>query len=308
MAYSGLAAGTYTITAVYGGDANNLGSTGTGASQLVVTKFATTTDLVSNTTTGTSPQLVLVAAVLTAAGSVPTGTITFNDGSTAIGTVTLDASGVATLAPNLSSGNHSIVAVYSGDATHSLSTSQQISVTGTGGAFSVGINPPTVTIKTTQNATVTVTVTSSNGFADAIGLGCASLPLGVTCHFSPTSVALAANGVVTAQLTIDTNNPLSGGASAMNARGASENTYLAGVLIPFSLFFGWIFRRLRRRYEGLLMMVLVVALSAAALFTTGCNGFSMSSVAPGTYPIQITGLGTKSNMVHFQNVTLNITK
>jgi hypothetical protein len=308
IAYSGLAAGTYTITTVYGGDTNNLGSTGTGASQLVVTKFATTTDLVSNTTTGTNPQLVLVAAVLTAAGSLPTGTVTFSDGTTAIGTVTLDASGVATLAPNLSSGSHSIVAVYSGDATHSPSTSQQISVTGTGGTFSVGINPPTVNIKTTENLTVTVTVTSTNGFADTIGLGCASLPLGVTCHFSPTSVALAANGVVTAQLTIDTNNPLSGGASAMNTRGDSKGTYLAGMLLPFSLFFGWILLRFRRRNMGLLTMVLVLALSAAALFTTGCNGFSMSSVPPGTYPIQITGLGTKTNMVNFQNVTLNITK
>ena len=38
------------------------------------------------------------------------------------------------------------------------------------------------------------------------------------------------------------------------------------------------------------------------------NAASMSSVAPGTYPIQITGLGTKTNMVNFQNVTLNITK
>ena len=153
ITYSGLAAGTYTLTAIYGGDVNDLGSSGTGASQLVVTKFATTTDLVSSTTTGSNPQLVLVAAVLTAAGSMPTGTVTFNEGTAAIGTVTLDASGVATLVPSLASGNHSIVAVYSGDATHSPSTSQQISVTGTGGSFSVGINPPAVNIKTSQNLT-----------------------------------------------------------------------------------------------------------------------------------------------------------
>jgi hypothetical protein len=308
IAYSGLAAGTYTITAIYSGDANDLGSAGTGAAQLVVTKLSTTTDLVSNTTTGPNPQVVLVAAVITISGSVPTGTVTFSDGTLAIGTVTLDASGVATLVPNLSSGNHSIVAVYSGDATHSSSTSQQISVTGTGGAFTVGINPPTVNIKTSQNLTVTVTVTSSNGFADTIGLGCASLPVGVTCYFSPASVALTANGVATGQLTIDTNNPLSGGASAMNARGDSKGTYLAGVLLPFSLFFGWIFWRFRRRNTGLLTMVLVLALSAAALFATGCSGFSMSSVTPGTYAIQITGLGTNTKMVQFQNVTLNITK
>ena len=192
---------------------------------------------------------------------MPTGTVTFNNGTTAVGTVTLDSSGVATLIPTLANGNYSIVAVYSGDATHSPSTSQPASIAGSAGSFNVGVTPGTLTIKTTQNATVTVTLASSNGFADTIGLGCASLPVGVTCHFSPISVALAANGTASDQLTIDTNNPLSGGASAMNARGDSRGTYLAGLLLPFSVFFGWIFWRFRKRNTGLLTMVLVVALT-----------------------------------------------
>jgi hypothetical protein len=306
MAYSGLAPGSYTITAVYSGDANDQGSTGTSAAQLVVAKLATTTDLTSSTTTGSNSQLVLVAAVLTASGSVPTGTVTFNDGSTGLETVALDPSGVATLTPSLTNGNHSIVAVYSGDGTHSPSTSQTISVAGTGGAFSVGVTPSSLTIKTSQNATVNVTLSSSAGFADSIGLGCASLPAGVTCHFSPTTVSLAANGTVTDQLTIDTNNPLSGGASAMNAHKDSRGTFLSGVLFPFSLLFGGVFWRLRRRHTGLLTMVLVVVLSAATLFATGCSGFSMGSAAPGTYVIQVTGTGTNSSTIHYQDLTLTI--
>jgi sugar lactone lactonase YvrE len=307
IAYSGLAAGSYTITAVYGGDANDLGSTGSGAAQSVVTKIATTTDLTSSTTSGPNPQAVLVAAVLTGAGPAPTGTMTFNNGSTVLGTVTLDSSGVATLTPNLANGNYTIVAVYSGDAAHSPSTSQPVSITGTGGSFNVGVTPSTLTIKTSQNATISVTLTSSNGFADTIGMGCGSLPVGVTCHFSPLSLPLAANGTATDQLTIDTNNPLSGGASAMNAHGDSRGTYLAGLLLPFSLFFGCIFWRFRKRHMGYLTMVLMMALSAAALFATGCSGFSMGSVAPGNYVIQITGTGTNSNTIHYQDVTLDIT-
>jgi sugar lactone lactonase YvrE len=307
ITYSGLAAGSYTITAVYGGDANDQGSTGTSAAQLVVAKLATTTDLTSSTTTGPNSQLVLVAAVLTASGTVPTGNVTFNDGTTGLGTVALDSSGVATLTPSLTNGSHSIVAVYSGDATHSPSTSQTISVSGTGGAFNVGVTPSTLTIKTSQNATVNVALSSSAGFTDTIGLGCASLPVGVTCHFSPTTVPLAANGTVTDQLTIDTNNPLSGGASAAYVHRDSRGTYLAGVLLPFSLFFGWVFWRFRRRQTGLLTMVLVVVLSAAALFATGCSGFSMGSAAPGTYVIQVTGTGTNSNTIHYQDLTLTIT-
>ena len=69
---------------------------------------------------------------------------------------------------------------------------------------------------TSQNATVTVNLTSNGSFADTIGLGCASLPAGVFCHFSSPSVKLTADGSASVQLTIDTNNPLSGGSSAMN--------------------------------------------------------------------------------------------
>ena len=93
----------------------------------------------------------------------------------------------------------------------------------------------------------------------------------------------------------------------MNAHGDSRGAYLAGLLLPLSLFFGGIFWRFRRRHTGLLTMILVVAFSAAALFATGCNGFSMSSAAPGKYVIQITGTGTNSNTIHYQDVTLNIT-
>ncbi len=307
ISYSGLAAGSYSITAAYSGDANDQASTGTGAPQLVVSRIATTTDLVSSMTTDPSPRQVLVATVLTGSGSVPTGTVTFNSGSTTLATVTLDSSGVATLIPSLASGKYSIVAVYSGDATHSPSTSQPVSINGMGGSFNVAVTPASLTVKTTQNATLTITLSSSGGFADTVGLGCGSLPVGVTCHFSPISVALPANGVATGQLTIDTNNPLGGGASAMNAHGDKPGAYLAGLLLPFSLFFGGIFWRFRKRHNGFLTMVLVMALSAAALFSTGCSGFSMGSAAPGKYVIQITGTGTNSSTINYQNVTLNIT-
>lgn len=93
----------------------------------------------------------------------------------------------------------------------------------------------------------------------------------------------------------------------MNAGSDGRGTYLAGLLLPFSAFFGWMFWRFRRQNTGLLTRVLVLALSVAALFATGCNGFSIGSTAPGTYVIQVTGTGTTSNTIHYQNVTLDIT-
>ncbi|MGH9599536.1 MAG: hypothetical protein ACRD27_06705, partial [Terracidiphilus sp.] len=141
-----------------------------------------------------------------------------------------------------------------------------------------------------------------------IGLGCASLPAAVTCHFTSPSVVLAANGTQTAQLTIDTNSPLTGGTTAMNTEGGSGHMEMAGLFLPFGLFFGWLFWRLRRRNRGIFAMVLILALSGAALFLSGCNGFSMGTAAPGAYTIQVTGTGTNSGIIHYENVTLNVTK
>ena len=203
-------------------------------------------------------------------------------------------------------GNYSVVAVYGGDAIDVSSTSQGVEIAGTAGSFSVSLEP-TITLKTTQNATVIVTLTSSAGFADSIGLGCGSLPAGVTCHFSPLSVALAANGTASDQLTIDTNDPLSGGASAMNGQSPGRRRSLAGALLSFSLLFGGILWRFRRRHTGVWNVLLAMLLSAATLLMAGCGGMSMGSATPGTYVIEVTATGTTTNMVHYQNVMLIIT-
>ena len=54
-------------------------------------------------------------------------------------------------------------------------------------------------------------------------------------------------------------------------------------------------------------MALVMMLSTAALPATGCSGISTPSAAPGAYSIQVTGTATSSDVIHYQNVTLNIT-
>jgi hypothetical protein len=270
----------------------------------------TTTGLGTSSTTGSNPQVILVSSVLNnATGPVATGTVTFNNGATQIGSATLDSTGVAMLTPNLNAGlNYSIVAVYSGDADHSPSTSSAVTVSEPAVGFNLTVAPSPVTVATSQNVTVTVNLSSNSGFTDTIGLGCASLPAGVNCHFSPISVNLPANGIASVQLTIDTNNPLGGGASAMNSRTGSRRVSLAGLFLPLSLCFGWIFWRLRRRNASLLTLALVLALSAASLVATGCNSFSQSTAAPGTYVIQVTGTGTNSDLVHYQDVTLDITQ
>jgi sugar lactone lactonase YvrE len=307
LTFSNLAIGTYAITATYMGDANDAGSTSLPVS-LTVGKIPTTTDLGSSMTSGSNPQVDLVATVVANVGPTPTGTITFSNASSTLGTATLDASGVATLVMNLPAGTFAVMAVYSGDATHLPSTSQPITVVVNPITFDLTVSPTAVTLKTSQNAQVGLILTSEGGFADTIALGCLGLPAGVNCHFSSPSVKLSASGSAIAQLTIDTNSPLTGGTQAMNRRGGSGGALLAGILLPFSILFGWIFRRQRTRMAAAFTVALVIVLSAMALGTTGCNGISTTSAPPGTYTIQVVGSGTTTGVVQTENVSLTITQ
>jgi hypothetical protein len=308
--YAGLSVGTHSITVSYGGDANDAAST-SAAISLTVGTIPTVANLGVSATTSTPPVTVLVAVVLNnngGGGPTPTGTITFEIGTLVVGSAPLDSSGVATLTPNLGLGTYNIVAVYSGDATHSPSTSAPVSVSGTANGFSIAVSPASVSMAASENATVTVTLTSASGFTDTIGLGCGSLPAGITCHFTPVSVNLASNATATSSLVIDTGYPLTGGAAAMNSHASSRGVFLAGLLAPFAAIFGLFLRRFRKRHAAVFTTVLVLLLSSAAMLISGCGGISSSSAAPGTYVIQVTGVGTDSNLVHYQNVTVTVTQ
>lgn len=131
---SGLAVGTYSITAAYSGDAGFSESTSAAVTITVsaTTKVATTTSESAPSTQLTSGQAVtFTATVAPKSGSAaPTGVVTFTDGATQVGAGTLNSSGTTTFVDAaLSVGSHSISAIYSGDANFSTSTSAAVSVT-----------------------------------------------------------------------------------------------------------------------------------------------------------------------------------
>ncbi len=140
---SQLAVGTHSITVVYSGDANFNTSTTTALSQ-VVHKDATTSTVTSSANPSVSGQTVVFTAVVIASSpgsSTPTGTVTFRDGSTALGAAVALSGGTATFATSqLSVATHSITVVYSGDANFTTSTSAVLSqvVQATGGPAFAG--------------------------------------------------------------------------------------------------------------------------------------------------------------------------
>ena len=122
---STLAAAAHSITVVYGGDTNFLTSTSSILTQ-TVKQAATTSSVSSSANPSVSGQAVTFTATITpvSPGSgTPTGTVTFDDGSTVLGTVTLTNGTASFTTSSLAVGTHSIKAVYAGDANFKTSTS-----------------------------------------------------------------------------------------------------------------------------------------------------------------------------------------
>ena len=67
------------------------------------------------TSVSTQTGVNITVKVTSSAGGIPSGTINFYEFGNLIGTATLNSSGVATIFLPLSSGTHTITAVYSGD-------------------------------------------------------------------------------------------------------------------------------------------------------------------------------------------------
>jgi hypothetical protein len=88
---STLRVGPHTVTAVYGGDANDTGSTSAAITQTVMVPAATTTTISSSLNPSTVTQAVTFTAVVSSSsGGKPTGTVTFVIGkNTVVGTATL---------------------------------------------------------------------------------------------------------------------------------------------------------------------------------------------------------------------------
>jgi len=122
-----LGVGTYELTAVYGGDANN--ATAISAAITVIVQLSpTATSLMSSTNPVTLGQSVSFTATASGGSSLPTGSIEFMDGNVVVGSAPVGANGSAVLSTSaLTFGTHSISATYEGDVSHAVSNSAALS-------------------------------------------------------------------------------------------------------------------------------------------------------------------------------------
>jgi hypothetical protein len=159
-----LAAGSHTFTATYNGSAAFTSSTSLSVTITVAKSASTTTASTSTPAPVPGQDVKLKAVVKQASGTVkPTGSVTFKDGATTLGTVTLALVGTVETAKltdtgGLALGNHTITATYAGSSAFSGSTST-VSLT-----VAKGATLSTLTVKpvaaTPGKSTIAVGVTA----------------------------------------------------------------------------------------------------------------------------------------------------
>lgn len=291
-------AGTHQITATYQGDNYNQTVTLSPAVTLTSAKAQTTAALTASSSAAFAGTSITLTATLTAGNNAtPGGSVTFLDGSNTLGTGALGSNGIASLTVStLSTGNHSISAVFADTGDFLGSTSNSVTLAVSDFAITSASSSLTLTAGASTNNTVNLTVTpSSGGFATAITFTCTGLPSGTTCSASPSTVTPGTTAT-TVTLTI-----LTTARQSQSAIGAA----LVGLLsLPLLAV------RRSRKWRAL-AVALALGTSLAIGGCSNNSSTSKSSTVTGTpagaSTITVTATATSGSQTLTRTSTINLT-
>ena len=264
-------AGIHSITAQYSGDRTFLPRQEVTSMQ--ITGIATTSTLVAPADAAPGAPLVL-SATISSAGGIPTGQVNFLDGTTNLGTATLNAAGSAFLRTDtLSAGTHSLSVAYAGDGKFEGSTSAEVTTDIANADFSIAAAPSSGSVIAGQSTQFVLTVTPTGGFAGNVAFSCGPI-IGVTCSFNPATVT-PAGAPTSTKLTVTVSPNV-----AQSGQLKPELMGPLGLLFAISLF-GLAMWRVRtlpsaRLSPAAAMAALVFTL---ALTIGGCGGYGNSTPA-----------------------------
>ncbi len=298
--------GTHPLAASY----SATGQYGAATSPIVnenVQNFATTATLTSSANPALISSPTTLTVTIASSAGTPTGTVTFYDGTKAIGTGTLNASGVATLTVSFTTnGQHILTAAYAGNGLYQPITTAPITqvVEDFSLALATGSqNSATIILGASTQYNLVVSPIGANSLAAPVALSVIGLPSGASGVFNPTSVTGGA-GVTPIVLTV--NAPPLTGSLRRPANPASPSSrhrapaFLALLLLPTGFL-------LRRRRAVIRLLLIFVGLAAASTSLTGClqdqaTGYYGND--PQTYTVTVTG--TSGTLTHSVKVTLTV--
>ncbi|MGB0115204.1 MAG: Ig-like domain repeat protein, partial [Terriglobales bacterium] len=207
-------------------------------------KSATSTTVASSAPSGAvQGTMVTFTATVTSGSNTPTGTVTFYDGNTQIGTGTLSGNpATATFATSaLQVGTDSITAGYGGDSNNAGSTSIALPQV-IYGTYTFVVNPGSPTSHTvkagqgTLSYTFLATPISATTFGATVTFACSFNPTDPTltnssCTFNPPSIAGGnVNGQTPVTMTVTTEGPNTGTGGQIRRRADNRPPWL-----PFTL-------------------------------------------------------------------------
>jgi uncharacterized protein (TIGR03437 family) len=123
-----LSSGSHALTAVYSGDKDYDSTTSATVNLMTVATPAMIT-LTASPNPSTGGQAITLSAAVTPTAA--TGTVTFKDGSSVVGTGTLNNGAAVLVLSAPSNGSHAFTAVYGGDKYHDSTTSATVNLTTT---------------------------------------------------------------------------------------------------------------------------------------------------------------------------------
>jgi hypothetical protein len=298
-------AGTVVVTASQVG--NNSYTAAPPVSRTVVVSQATpTVSLSSSANPAVIQNAVTLSATVSSAVGTPTGTVSFLDGTTELGSVALISGGATFTTSTLSAGSHQITAVYAGDTNFVTLTSASLTENVQDFSLNIAGSPGASASQTVSpGGTATYALTSSpigSTFPAAVALTVSGLPAGASYTLTPTTIAAGA-GATNIALTIQV---------PANAASLEPRIGLSRGLVPITL--GILLLplsgRLRRsagKLNGIVLITLLALAGAGAMVSLiGCGTKGSSPPAPTAQNYTITVTGTSGALAHTTNLTLTV--
>jgi hypothetical protein len=225
---------------------------------------------------------------------IATGTMTFLDGATVLGTAPLDSTGTATLvASSLAAGSHNLSSSYSGDAVLQASTGGPMIMSVTD--FTMQAQPSSLTLTAGQSGTTTLSILPIGGSTQTLQLSCGTVPAGVSCSFAPATVTLDGTNAASVQITVSAHSAAANVVQHSRALGLMAPFSVAILLLPFG--------RRRNRKSIVLGFVAVVMLGLSG---TGC-GSSSSTPPPAQKNVYVLNITATSNGTAARTTPLVVT-
>jgi len=302
--------GTYTLIAVYGGDSSNQPATTNTVLETVLNVVNIALTSTNNPVFLDNPTVLTATLTTAAAGTTPTGAVSFFDGTTPIGSGTIVNGMVSITASFVYAGPHSITAVFAGDAQDAPATSPPFTQTVADFSLTIasgGSSSASTIAGGTANYALVVTPLITSTFPGPITLTFTGLPATITGTLTPTTIA-AGSGTTPVAFSATADTLLQLGhlqrPALPNARPHhSPMRYAPITLALLALPFAW-FRR-RQRFASLLASILLLFAITASL--SGCAGPADTGYygeTPKSYNLTVTA--TSGNLSRSVYLTLTV--